>query len=185
MTDSNDTITISTIDGSTIPAFNTGKVTTMASMFNACFSLITIPTLTTTNVSNMNSMFSSANSLQYVPNYSYAICTSIGSMFNGCSSLQYIPNMTTTTALANAYSAFQGCSSLLAAPTISVTTNIANTISMFANCKSLTTIAVFDKYDKQLVLDTCNELDKYFISKKIKVGVFEYYSEANPKYDGL
>ena len=89
-------------------------LTTMASMFYACYSLQSVPLLDTSSVTNMSSMFFGCYSLQSVPLLDTRSVTNMTSMFQWCSSLQSVP-LLDTSSVETMESMFYGCYSLGAA----------------------------------------------------------------------
>ena len=71
----------------TIPKFDTSKVTTMFSMFESCKELKAIPQIDTQNVESTFVMFRGCSSLEDVPVLNTAKVTTLLNMFISCSSL--------------------------------------------------------------------------------------------------
>ena len=73
-----------------------GNATSMAYMFNICYSLQSVPLFNTTKVTSMQNMFQSCTSLQSVPLFNTTKVTSMQNMFQSCYSLNFIPAFITT-----------------------------------------------------------------------------------------
>ena len=56
-------------------------------MFFICYALTTIPQFNTSKVTNMNSMFKYSNALTTIPQLDASKVTDIETMFSGCTSL--------------------------------------------------------------------------------------------------
>lgn len=150
----------------------TSSITSFASMFFACYSLLSIETLSGPSVTSCSSMFSGCQSLYNVGTIDLPICTNfsnmflgcisltridyinmpatrkfLSDMFNGCSSLKYTPNglrVDPNNVNEDAISGlFDGCKSLKYAPILK-TYNVTSTSRMFANCNSLEYVPLYD-----------------------------------------
>ena len=122
-----------------------GTLTSMANMFNSCYSLQSIPAFpgSVTAVTSMASMFNACYSLKSIPAFpgSVAAVTSMSSMFVNCSSLQSIPAFPSSLAAVTSMSAmFAGCYSLQSIPALNMTgiTSATNVSSFVFICPSLT-----------------------------------------------
>ncbi len=73
-----------------IPIIDSSNVTTMAQMFYNCISLIAGPQIETSNVMNMSNMFGGCKNLTTIPAYNVSLCNNFGSMFYQCSNLESI-----------------------------------------------------------------------------------------------
>lgn len=130
---------------SSVPSFDTTKITNMDSMFEGCSSLTDAPYLDTSNVTHMWMIFKDCASLTSVPLYDTSKVTSAGGFmeaFMNCSSLTSVPlfNLSNTDTLDRS---FYGCTSLVSVPKFDIT-NVDAMPSTFKNCTSLTTIPLFD-----------------------------------------
>lgn len=65
----------------TIPLLNTSNVTTMSGTFQNCSKLTTVPLLDTSNVKNMSYMFNSCSALTSIPQFNTGKVTNMSSMF--------------------------------------------------------------------------------------------------------
>ena len=74
----------------TVPLFNTTKVTNMNSMFNNCPELTTVPLFDTSNVTDMSGMFENCTSLSEVPQFDASKVTDMNNMFIQCTNLEKI-----------------------------------------------------------------------------------------------
>lgn len=117
-------------------------LTSTASMFQGCNSLLTAPLFNTASVTNMNSMFHTCYSLQTVPLYDASSVVNMGLMFNDCRLLETIPPLNTSSVqLMN--SMFNNCYSLKEVPLFD-TRNVITMSSMFSSCFSLKSVPPFD-----------------------------------------
>jgi len=123
-----------------VPAFDTGKVENMLYMFNSCYSLQSVPALDTGKVTNMSGMFFNCYSLQSVPAFDTAEVKDMGSMFYNCYSLQSVPAFNTGK-VTYMGSMFYNCYSLGSAPLQGTLINHS-----FASCKLSRDelVAIFD-----------------------------------------
>ena len=130
---------------SSVPSFDTTKITNMDSMFEGCSSLTDAPYLYTSNVTHMWMIFKDCASLTSVPLYDTSKVTSAGGFieaFMNCSSLTSVPlfDLSNTDTLDRT---FYGCTSLVSVPKFDIA-NVYGMPSTFENCTSLTTIPLFD-----------------------------------------
>ena len=79
-----------------IPYFDTSKVTDMNYMFSGCSSLTSIPQLDTSNVTNMYYMFQECRALANLPHLDTSNVTNMNGMFSNCTSLTTIPQLDTS-----------------------------------------------------------------------------------------
>ena len=81
----------------TVPLFDTSKVTIMNSMFYYCSNLTTVPLFDTSNVTDMYAMFSGCRNLTTVPLFDTRKVTNMTFMFSRCSNLTdcYLRNIKT------------------------------------------------------------------------------------------
>ena len=70
-----------------VPLFDTSKVTDMKYMFSGCRQLTSVPLFDTSKVTNMNSMFSRCRRLTSVPLFDTSNVSNISSMLAGCDGL--------------------------------------------------------------------------------------------------
>ena len=80
----------------TVPLFDTSMVTHMNTMFRGCTSLTTVPLFDTSSVKYMDHMFQRCSSLTTVPLFDTSSVTTMHYMFEDCSSLTYIPLFNTS-----------------------------------------------------------------------------------------
>ena len=79
-----------------IPLFDTSKVTDMKWMFDSCYNLINVPLFDTSNVTNMNAMLRECTSLTTVPLFDTHNVTDMGFVFFNCTSLTTVPLFNTS-----------------------------------------------------------------------------------------
>lgn len=120
---------------------NSNNLTSTATMFQGCGSLVTVAPFVVNNLSAMNSMFDGCNSLITAPNITITTGrpTTCATMFNACSNLVSVPDYTwtfATNAVLNGM--FNSCLSLITPPALN-TTGVANFTGMFISCSSMTT----------------------------------------------
>lgn len=120
----------------------TTALTSCASMFASCFSLVEVPLFTTTNVTSMNSMFSGCQSLVTVPLFSTTNVTNMSSMFTGCYSLRSVPLFDTAN-VTNMSTMFNNCRVLNTVPFFN-TVKVTNFSTMFNSCQNLEFVPAFD-----------------------------------------
>lgn len=125
-----------------LPKIDTSGVTSMNSMFNDCYSLISIPILDTSNVIEMRNMFGKCYSLTSVPKLDTRGVTNMSVMFYQCYSLKTIPQFDTSN-LTNMSNMFYNCYSLTTIPQLN-TSNVSDMAGMFYLGYSLTTIPQLD-----------------------------------------
>lgn len=116
----------------TVPLFDTSRVSVMGSMFAGCRSLVTVPLFDTHNVEGMASMFLGCVSLQSVPTFDTGNVRAIQYMFSGCSSLTSLPLFDTHN-VEVMQSICSGCSSLTNVPLLN-TQNVTNMNFAFSGC---------------------------------------------------
>ena len=96
----------------TVPfSLDTSNVTSMESMFQACYALKSVPDMDTSNVTKMKYMFHSCSSLTSVPDMNTSKVTDMYGMFRSCSSLTLVSDMNTSNATDVRYM-FQNCRAL-------------------------------------------------------------------------
>ena len=95
----------------TIPSFDTSKVTNMYGMFEGCTNLTSVPLFDTSKVTNLNNMFKGCTKLTSVPLFDTRNAVATAYMFNGCSSLTTIPALDLRVCSTNNYM-FNGCKAL-------------------------------------------------------------------------
>lgn len=117
---------------STVPLFDTSRVTIMSAMFAACDSLVTVPLFDTHNVEGMASMFIGCSSLQSVPLFDMGNVRYNQYMFSGCSSLTSLPTFDTHN-VEVMQSFCSGCSSLTNVPLLN-TQSVTNMNYAFSGC---------------------------------------------------
>jgi surface protein len=71
-----------------VPLFNTSKVTITSQMFYGCSSLTTVPLFDTSNVTQMNSMFRNCGSLTDIPLLNTSKVNQMNTMFQNCYMVQ-------------------------------------------------------------------------------------------------
>lgn len=126
-----------------IENLKTDEVTSMASMFNGCSSLITLDlsSFNTSKVTDMSYMFDNCTSLQELnlSTFDTEDVVDMSAMFRYCSSLTNLNLSSFKTAkVESMYNMFFGCSKLAALDvTHFVTSCVTNMESMFGNCSSL------------------------------------------------
>lgn len=116
-----------------------GKVNSLASAFNTCYSLRVLPNLDTSLCTSFSSAFSTSGILR-LPNYNYLAATTLASMCNGCSELEEVPDIVLSSSCTTLSSTFSSCLSLVKAPNITGGTNVTTANSMYIGCTSLTSI---------------------------------------------
>lgn len=67
-----------------VPLFDTSKVTTMKQMFNLCTSLQQVPLFDTSSLIDANNMFAGCNGLRTIPLFNTSNITDMSSMFGYC-----------------------------------------------------------------------------------------------------
>ena len=120
---------------------NSNSLTSTATMFQGCSSLVTVAPFVVNNLSAMNSMFDSCNSLVAAPDITITTGrpTTCVTMFNACLNLVSVPDYTWTfgtNAVLNGM--FNTCVSLTTPPALN-TTNVVNFTGLFVGCSNLTT----------------------------------------------
>lgn len=119
----------------TIPAFDTGRVSTMHQMFGACKDLTTVPLFDTTHVNDMGEMFADCRSIQTIPAFSTLNVTNMKEVCCGCHNLRTIPNWDYSKAT-NLTKAFYNCHEITTIPPITLT-SVENVDQMFENCEKV------------------------------------------------
>ena len=94
-----------------VPLFDTSKVTTMYNMFYYCSSLTTVPQFNTSNVTNMDSMLYSCSALTEVPLFDTSNVTNMRYIFGECNKLTTVPQLDTSN-VTNMEGMFYSCPSL-------------------------------------------------------------------------
>jgi surface protein len=140
-----------------VPMLDTAKVTNMQSMFNTCLALTCVPLFNTENVTDMTSMFQTCVSLKHVPLFDTSKVKSMTSMFNTCYALSCVPDFNCDS-LIQCSTMFNACHSLVRVPPLDLSkvdssTKMAN---MFASCHALIGISQLINYRSQL--SGCNSL---------------------------
>jgi surface protein len=125
-----------------VPLFNTAAVTDMSSMFRSCSSLSTVPLFNTSSATTMSFMFTSCSSLSTVPLFNTSSVTTMGNMFQNCSSLSTVP-LFNTSSVTDMGSMLSGCFSLTSVPLFN-TAAVTNMGNMFQNCYRLSTVPLFN-----------------------------------------
>jgi surface protein len=125
-----------------VPLFNTAAVTNMSSMFSNCFSIQSVPLFNTAAVTNMSSMFSNCFSIQSVPLFNTAAVTNMSSMFSNCFSIQSVP-LFNTAAVTNMSTMFDGCRALQSVPLFN-TAAVTNMSVLVKDCQSLQSVPLFN-----------------------------------------
>ena len=120
----------------TVPLFDTSKVTSMASMFENCWRLTTVPLFDTSNVVNMNYMFNACCSLTTVPLFDTSKVTSFTSVFSNCWHLTTVPLFDVSNAT-HFVGAFSSCYYLTIVPPLDIR-NVTYMSGAFSNCYYLT-----------------------------------------------
>ena len=108
---------------------NTTGITSMASMFFRCISLLYVPLFDTSNVTDMSNAFCACNSITTIPAFDTSKVISFESAFSFCVSLKTIPLLDTSNAT-KMIRMFDGCSSLTTIPLID-TSNVHNMDGFF------------------------------------------------------
>ena len=116
----------------TVPLFDTSRVSIMSSMFAACDSLVTVPLFDTHKVEGMASMFIGCSSLQSVPLFDMGNVRYNQYMFSGCTSLTSLPTFDTHN-VEVMQSFCSGCSSLTNVPLLN-TQSVTNMNYAFSGC---------------------------------------------------
>ena len=124
------------INLTTVPLFDTSKVTRMDHMFYDCRSLTTVPLFDTSNVANMNNMFSRCESLESVPLFDTSNVTLMNEMFSSCYSLETVP-LFDTSKVYGMTQMFEYCKNLTTIPRLDLR-NITESMGMFNACYNLT-----------------------------------------------
>ena len=94
-----------------VPLFDTSKVTTMYNMFYYCSSLTTVPQFNTSNVTNMDSMLYSCSALTEVPLFDTSNVTNMRYIFGECNKLTTVQQLDTSN-VTNMEGMFYSCPSL-------------------------------------------------------------------------
>ena len=135
-----------------IPKFvlRTSGTTTMANMFNFCYSLEYAPWFTNIagapaadRVTSVDTMFRYCYSLKYVPNYDLSNCTNFNTMLGDATALEYAPMLTVGNASNTMINMFFGSTSLKTVPLYN-TTGTTSVASMFSGCTLLQEIPAFN-----------------------------------------
>lgn len=116
----------------TVPLFDTSRVSIMSSMFAVCDSLVSVPLFDTHNVEGMASMFIGCSSLQSVPLFDMGNVRYNQYMFSGCRSLTSLPTFDTHN-VEVMQSFCSGCSSLTNVPLLN-TQSVTNMNYAFSGC---------------------------------------------------
>jgi surface protein len=119
----------------TIPAFDTGRVTTMRQMFGACKDLTTVPLFDTTYVNDMGEMFGDCRSIQTIPAFSTSNVTNMKEICCGCHNLRTIPNWDYSKAT-DLTKSFYNCHEITTIPSMTLT-SVENVDQMFENCEKV------------------------------------------------
>lgn len=119
----------------TVPLFDTSKITIMQYMFNGCIALTTVPLFDTSNVTNTQFMFAGCRSLQTVPLFNTNNLSNMYNMFYNCSSLTTVPLFDTSN-VTTAEGVFNGCNSLQTVPTFNLSSATSLKL-MFNGCTNL------------------------------------------------
>lgn len=93
------------------PKIDTSGRTSLANLFQKCFSLVAIPMLDTSSVTNISYMFHYCYSLVSVPQFDTKSVTSMSNMFDNCRSLTSVP-LLDTSSVTNISSIFNYCYSI-------------------------------------------------------------------------
>ena len=109
----------------TVPLFDTSKVTNVSYMFYGCYNLSSVPLFDTSNVTNMSGMFGSCSSLTSVPLFDTSNVMTIQYMFYNCSKLTSVDGFTD---LGKAFTSAQTFDMSSCPLTSESVTNIANTV---------------------------------------------------------
>lgn len=120
---------------SSVPLFDTSKVTSMSFMFHNCSKLTSIPLFDTSKVTNMSYMFNDCSNLTTIPLFDTSIVTDMSSMFSYCSRLTSIPLIDTSNVTNMSYM-FEYCSKLTSIPLFN-TSNVTTMSSTFYRCKKV------------------------------------------------
>ena len=121
-----------------LPKIDTSERTSMSSMFQTCYALISIPMLDTSNATDFSSMFKNCYSLVCVLPFDTSNAATFNSMFYGCRTLTHVP-LFNSEQVANTASMYYGCFSLSDFPALDLG-NVKNADAMFYNCYSAVTI---------------------------------------------
>lgn len=126
------------------PYFDTSNVTNMSGMFNSCYSLEKVPLYNTEKVNTMANMFNSCYSLKSVPYFNTSNVSDMSSMFATCQNLEFegLPKFNTAK-VSNMSSMFSGARSLKNVPHFN-TSRVTNSSNMFENCFALEQVPPFD-----------------------------------------
>ena len=124
------------------PSMNTDSLLYAESMFSGCTRLIEVPNYNTANAISLASMFSSCRTLKKIPLINTANAVSLVSMFSNCSSLETVPLLNTANAVSLS-SMFSSCTSLKEVPLFN-TANVTTMASMFSSCRRLETVPLFN-----------------------------------------
>lgn len=133
----------------TIPLFDTSKVTSMYNAFTWA-PLSEIPFFNTENVTNMYGLFGMGSSysspttskIKTIPQFNTSNVTNMGSMFGQCKLLESIP-LLDTSKVTDMSQMFYNCSNLTSVPHFN-TSNVTYMNNMFYECKNLTAVPLFD-----------------------------------------
>ena len=124
------------------PKIDTSGRTSLANLFQKCFSLVAIPMLDTSSVTNISYMFHYCYSLVSVPQFDTKSVTSMSNMFHYCYSLVAVPQFNTSSVTNMGYM-FSTCYSLTSVPLFD-TSSVTSMSNMFDNCRSLTSVPLLD-----------------------------------------
>lgn len=95
----------------TVPLFDTSRVTTMENMFNGCSSLASVASFNTHNVTDMHYMFPYCMALKSAPKLDTSKVNNMNGMFSHCTSLKSVPLLDISKVDMMSY-IFSECSSL-------------------------------------------------------------------------
>lgn len=166
-----------------LPKIDTSGKTSMSSMFQTCYALVSIPMLDTSIATDFSSMFKNCYSLISIPQLDTSKATTLNSMFYGCRSIIHIPLLDTSSAV-NTASLFYGCFSLTCIPHLDLSL-VETADAMFYNCYSVVDVPHLNigekstsvKYSINNIFYNCNSITKISI----------YYSSTtaptNPFYN--
>ena len=119
------------------PKIDTSGRTSLANLFQKCFSLVAIPMLDTSSVTNISYMFHYCYSLVSVPQFDTKSVTNMGYMFSTCYSLTSVP-LFDTSSVTSMSNMFDNCRSLTSVPLLD-TSSVTNISSIFNYCYSIQT----------------------------------------------
>ena len=119
------------------PKIDTSGRTSLANLFQKCFSLVAIPMLDTSSVTNISYMFHYCYSLVSVPQFDTKSVTSMSNMFDNCRSLTSVP-LFDTSSVTSMSNMFDNCRSLTSVPLLD-TSSVTNISSIFNYCYSIQT----------------------------------------------